>query len=456
MSISMTRELARFVYGLNYDRLERHVVEKVKTCVLDAIACSCGGYRLPWSKTAVKLAGEQSGREEATLWIHGVKGSFGYAAMANTVLSHSIIQEDMHAETAAHIGSVVIPAAFAMGEKLQCTGRELIVAIVAGYEVMGRVGKALASAEFSRRGFRPSGIFGPFGSAAAGAKLLHLDEDAVVTALGLAGNFSAGVNEWAHAGTSDIFFHNGFASHNGLMAAYLAQNGVTAPERIVEGKAGVANAWAGGPEDRAGSMDDFGKVFEIERVYHKPAPACAFTQETAQAALKLIGQYEIVPEEIDEITVSAYPMVKNYTGCDYSGPFSSLVQAQMSNQFAVAAVLLHKETDFRHYLDFANPRIYDIARKVKIQIDPEAEAVFPRQKRSTITVRTRDGKVYVAEQKDLESLTHKDIVKKLTSLSADWFEEKTVATLIAAIDRLEQVGTVSEITGLLKSDKAGA
>ncbi|MDY0242008.1 MAG: MmgE/PrpD family protein [Rhodospirillaceae bacterium] len=455
MTTSMTRTLAEFVFALDYERLPAPVVDKVKTCVLDAIACACGGSDLPWSKAAVGMAAEHGGKAEASVWIDGGKTGFGYAALANAVMSHSIIQEDMHAETAAHFGSVVIPAAFALGEKLGRSGRDVIVAIVAGYEVMGRIGKAIVSPEFSRRGFRPSGMFGPFGAAAVGAKLWHLDRDQTVLAFGLAGNLASGVNEWANAGTSDIFFHNGFAAHNGLMAAYLVQHGVTAPERIIEGKAGLANAWSGDQGDSAWAMADLGKVFEMERVYHKPAPACAFTQETVQAAQKLVAQYDIAADQIDGITVSAYPMAKLYTGCDYPGPFTSLIQAQMSNQFAVASVIVHGDVNFRHYADFADERVRDIARKITVEIDSEATALFPERKQSKITVRMKDGTSHTVVQRDLDALGHVDIVRKLKVLGTGLFTESRLDEIVAAAAGLERLENLAGMTALLKANGIG-
>lgn len=452
MGKSFTRKLAEFVYNLQYENLEKAIVDKAKTCIFDAIACSCAGVNLPWSQAAIQLALRQSEKEEATIWVDGSKSNFGYAAFANSVLNHSIIYEDMHAESGAHLGTIVIPSAFSMGEKLNSNGKQIITAIIAGYECMGRLGKALNTAEFSKRGLRPSGMFGPFGSAAVGAKLLNLNENQIVNALGFAGNCGAGVNEWAHSGANDMYFHNGFATINGLTAAHLAQCGATASEWIVEGRAGLSNAWAGGQEKLPYGMEDLGEKFEIERVYHKPAAACAFTQETIQATLKLVKQHNILPEEIDQITVSAYPMAKIYPGCDYPGPYSSFLQAQMSNKFAVASVILHKDVDIKHYFDYGNPKIYEISRKIKVEIDPEAEAVYPHEKRSKIKVLTKNGNVYISEQKDLPGLSAQEILQKFKILASDRFDQKRIDELVSKINNIEQLDNVVEITNLLRSD----
>ncbi len=453
MEKSFTRKLAEFVYNLQYENLEKAIVDKVKTCIYDALACSCAGVNLPWSQAAIKLAQGQGEKEEATIWVDGSKSNSGYAAFANSVLNHSIIYEDMHAESGAHLGTIVIPAAFSLAEKTNSSGKQIVTAIIAGYESMGRLGKAMNTAEFSKRGFRPSGMFGPFGSAAVGAKLLNLAENQIVNAFGLAGNCGAGVNEWAHSGANDMYFHNGFAANNGLTAAQLAQCGASASEWIVEGRAGLANAWAGGQAKLSDAMADLGENYEIEKVYHKPAAACAFTQETIQATLKLVKQHNILPAELDQITVSAYPMAKIYPGCDYPGPYSSFLQAQMSNQFAAASVILHKDVQIKHYFDYDNPRIYDISRKIKVEIDPEAQAVYPQEKRSKIKVVTKNGKVYVAEQKDLPSLTAQELLQKFKTLAADRFEQKTMDELVRKIDNIEQLDHISEITNLLRSDR---
>ncbi len=453
MKKSFTRKLASFVHDLQYENLEKAIVDKVKTCIYDAIACSCAGVTLPWSQAAIQLAQGQSEKAEATIWIDGSKSNSGYAAFANSVLNHSIIYEDMHAESGAHLGTIVIPAAFSLGEKLGSNGKQVIMAIIAGYESMGRLGKAMNTAEFSKRGFRPSGMFGPFGSAAVGAKLLNLNENQIVNAFGFAGNCGAGVNEWAYSGANDMYFHNGFAAINGLTAAHLAQCGAVASEWIVEGGAGLANAWAGGREKLPYGMEDLGKNYEIARVYHKSAAACAFTQETIQAALKAVNQHNIAPAEIDQIVVSSYPMAKIYPGCDYPGPFSSFLQAQMSNPFAVASVILHKDININYYFDYANPQIYDISRKVKVEIDPEAEVAYPREKRSKIKVVMKNGKVHTAAQTDLPSLTPQEILRKFKVLAAEKFEQKSIDELVSKINNIEQLENISELTSLLRSDK---
>lgn len=453
MEKSFTRRLAEFIYNVQYENLPKATVDKVKMCIYDALACSCAGVNLPWSQAAIELAQGQSEKTEATIWVDGSKSNYGYAAFANSVLNHSIIYEDMHAESGAHLGTIVIPAAFSLGEKLNCGGKQIITAIIAGYEAMGRLGKALNTAEFSARGFRPSGIFGPFGAAAVGAKLLNLNEDQIVAALGFAGNCGAGVNEWAHSGANDMYFHNGFASMNGLTAGHLAQCGAVASEWIVEGRAGLANAWAGGLTKLPAAMEGLGQNYEIERVYHKPAAACAFTQETIQATLKLVNQYSISPADIEQIIVSAYPMTKIYPGCDYPGPYSSFLQAQMSNPFAAAAVILHKEVNIKYYFDYANPQIYDISRKVKVEIDPEAQAVYPQEKRSKVKVVMKNGNAYISEQKDLPSLTAQEILQKFKALAAERFEQTTIAELVSKINKLEQLDQISEVTNLLQSDR---
>lgn len=452
MDKSFTRRLAAFIGKLEYDDLEPGIVSIVKTCIIDALACSCGGYRLPWSQAAIELAHELSDKQESTIWFSGIKTAAPYAALANGVLAHSIIQEDMHSDSASHPGTIVISTALALGEKLGCDGKQIITAIVCGYEAIGRLGKAMFSFDFYVRGFRPSGHFGPFGSASVAAKLLQLNEDQTVNALGLAGNCSAGVNEWANAGTHDIYFHNGFASRDGIIAALLAQKGVRAPEFIIEGKAGLANAWGSDSEKVSQTFADAEEGYEIKKVYHKTAPSCALTQETVQAALKLIKENPQVRDTLDKIRtikVSVYTHATLYPGCNFGGPFTALVQAQMSLQFGVASVLFNGAVNIKHYLDYSNPHIYDIARKIEIIGDPEAAAAYPDRKQSKIEVVMENGMIFSSIQADFQFLTDAQIIDRFKSSAQELLDKDAVDKLVALIGDFERLANVSEVTDLL-------
>jgi 2-methylcitrate dehydratase PrpD len=178
------------------------------------------------------------GGPDATLLVHGDEVAAPAAALANGTAAFSHNFTDTTLSCVIHGGPVAVPAALAVGEMVGATGADVLTAIVTGYEVMTRVGNAInagpARMAHHRKGFHPTGTCGVFGAAALAAHLLELSEDAATHALGVAGSFAAGISESLADGTDAWRAHGGIAAHNGVLAALLAQAGLTAPAAVLD------------------------------------------------------------------------------------------------------------------------------------------------------------------------------------------------------------------------------
>ena len=208
----------------------------------------------------------------------------GDAAFANAVMGHGLVREDMHSGSISHLGIVVLPALLALAQYHRVSGRDFIAAAVAGYEVGGRVGRAVMDAEVARI-HRPTGITGPVAAAAAGSRLLGLGIEQATSAIALGANITAGFNQWAHTGGSEMFFHAGFAARNAVSAVRLAESGAFASPSALDGEAGLFAALR--KRSAASKVELFQGAPEILSVYHKPVPACNFAQTASQAALRI-------------------------------------------------------------------------------------------------------------------------------------------------------------------------
>ena len=450
---TISRLLSRNLLNLQFKELPAAAVEKAKICIFDALTSVFGGCAMPVSLAAIEVSKKMKGNTEASIWIDGERTSVADAAFANTALAHSLLQEDTHILSQSHPGSVVIPSVFTLGEKVGASGQDALTAIVAGYEAMTRVGRFMITAEFNRRGFRPSGVFGPFGSCIVAARLLGLTEDQTCNAFGIAGNCSAGVMEFANAGTRDFPLHNALAVKNGIVAAYLAQYGATGPETIFEGKAGVGNAFSGtnvGLED-IGSIQRNG--LEIMEVYFKEYPVCGFVQTTPKAALRIRNELKFKPEEIEEITVGIFTMGKIWPGTDFSGPFEGFTQAQMSNQFALAAAFLDGNITPSTLHNRKDVRYAEFAKKVKVEIDPDCDKNYPPKESVKLTVRTKDGKSFTIFEEDLTYADNKFVVDRFISYGKGVLKDDAISALVERIKNIEKVKNVAEITSLLVRPK---
>ena len=249
MPDSISRQLARWVVNLDGAALPAAVVDKMQTSLLHAVVVSLIGAGTRHGQAAVALAlAEERASESApgggaTILADGGRATRCGAAFANSKLMHATNQADSY-RMLTHPGPCVIPAALASAQLGGASGAQLLTAMAAGYEVEARIaGDFIASTQ--ARGFRSSPIYGTLGAAVATGKLLGLTDDQMVTAIALAGTFTAGTNEGPRSGGREMMFHEPQSTRSGIMAALLAREDVRGSEEALEGPAGFYNAFTG-------------------------------------------------------------------------------------------------------------------------------------------------------------------------------------------------------------------
>ncbi|MTD52429.1 MmgE/PrpD family protein [Amycolatopsis pithecellobii] len=392
-------------------QLTGEVIEHAGTCLIDALACAYGGRELPWARQARAIAG---GADDATIWAAGgMRSGLTDAVFANSVASHALLHEDTHAESRVHPGTVVIPAALAIGEQARAPLPAVLQAIVLGYEAIAQVASAVLTDEFVTRGWRASSVFGPFGAAAAAAHLLKLNRTATAHALGIAASSSAGLCQWAHDGTTEVFFQNAGAARAGVTAALMAREGATGAPSAVDGIFGLRQAFgsaregAGPPEIRLDRM-------AIAATFFKAHPSCALTQEPIDAAISLAAQ-DIDPDDVVEAAVYTSGVAARYPGCDNAIALTAPISRQMSLQFAVAAALTDGGLRAHRYTGVLDPELANLAARISVVVDPAADRAFPVRRDARVTVRLADGRVVSADSHEQVQLTADAVVEKFRS-----------------------------------------
>ncbi len=389
-------------------QLAPEVVEQAGTCLLDALACVYGGREMPWVKQARAIAG--SG-DDSTIWAAGGQRSGpADAVFANSVACHALLHEDTHAESRVHPGTVVIPAALAVGERLRTPLLDVLRAIVLGYETIAQVAAAVLTEDFVARGWRASSVFGPFGAAAAAAHLLGLDRATTVHALGMAASSSAGICQWAPDGTTEVFFQNANACRAGLVAALLAREGATGAASAVEGVFGLRQAF-GGARDPAGQPRVRPDRMAISATFFKAHPSCALTQEAIDAARQLAAQ-GIEPGAVAGATIHTSGAAARYPGCDNGTSLATTISRQMSLQFAVAAALTDGALRPHRYSGPLDPALADLAARIEVVVDPVADRAFPVRRDARVTVRLAGGGIASATSRDTVNLTAAEVGEK--------------------------------------------
>jgi len=364
-------------------------LNKAQHCLTDFLACVYSTGHFPWVENARQVALQNSVTLQGGAPILGShkRVSVQDAAFVNAVAGHSLIRDDMHLGSVSHLGVVVIPAALALAELNTITGKKLLEAIVCGYEAGGTLGGMLMDVETAKK-IRPTGLIGAYAAAATGACLFDLDVNETANALGLATNYFTGLNEWANWGSEDMYFHPGIGVRNGITAVMLAKQGASAAAGSLEGKAGLFAAF--GKKIPESPSLPFANTEEILQVFFKQVPACNYAQTAAQTAAH-IGSKIADKSAVQEVIVDVPHAAAHYPGCDFSGPFTSILQARMSIQFNVASAILNGDFNDSHYQDFNNPGIRDLADKVTVKIDPALTSAYPTKQGAAILILTDTG-----------------------------------------------------------------
>lgn len=444
MKETLTKILARYIYSLSYKNIPKKAIEKAKDLILDNLGVAYGGYGMRQSQIAIELIKDKfESMGNTTVIAHKFKAAAADSAFANSVMMHSMQQDDVHWPTGTHAGSVIIPAALSLGEAEEKTGIDVLTSIVIGYDIVGKLGKTMSTWEIPRRS---TTVFGMFGAAAVAAKLLDLDEEQTANALGYAANFSMGLGECLRTGTTEWSFQNGMTTHNGIISAFLGKSGATTAETTMEGKFGFFNAFLSRvPENIGQVISDLGRKFEIFNVKSKPYPSCACNHTSIEVMQNMVQDYDLNAENIDKIKVHIAKSASRVPGLTYCGPFETMGQAVISLPFAMAVVVLDKKyTPERCTKKYGDARLNEIAKTVEIIPEDNRERASAR-----IDVIKRNSEHYTEELSEWRESTRKDFEEKLARYASGIISREKISQIICYVADLDQVENISLLTECL-------
>jgi 2-methylcitrate dehydratase PrpD len=315
-------------------------------------------------------------------------------------------------------------------------------AAAVGYEVGGRVGRTLMTADLARL-YRPTGILGPLAGAIAGSLLLNFCEDSSVSAIALAANTSSGLNQWPHEGGSDMYFHPGFAARNAVTAVELAEAGAYGSEHIIEGPAGLFAAFGRASPPEAIALFPGGSE-EILSVYNKPVPACNFAQTACQAAIRVAQEIDSVTT-IDSINVYLPDAAIDYPGCDFSGPYRRALQAKMSIQFGVAAALVRQSVTEESYSRLDDPAVLRLAAITRLRRDADFTAAFPAAQGAEVEIGLSTGRRISRRISDVVPATEGEVRARFRAAASEVIGAQRANILEGMIDGLERLDHAGRI-----------
>jgi 2-methylcitrate dehydratase PrpD len=444
-----TERLAGFAASLQYDDLPANVREHCKNVLLDTLACALAGHQGEETDQVAALASGLAECRESSV-IGGDRLSIAGATLLNGYLITAVTMCDIHRSTLTHVTPEVVPPALAIAERDDLSGRDLLVALAAGFEVTTRVGLGLDYPAFRARGWHGPGVIGPFGAAAAVGRLRGFDTDKMAKAFGLAGSQAAGT--FAAWGTPTVKFHQCRGALSGLMAAMLAEQNFLATREFLTAKdGGLYNTYANGGRPEAVTAE-LGHRWELEQIALRLWPSASSIQGMNTALFDLVEQHRIDPDQVKKLRVGLSQTVFDLHGglARYKAKFDALISAHYT-----AAVILH---DQELTLAQFEPARYDdpklrrsAAEQVEIRPDPALNGV-----QAVVEIENADGSVLSARcdhprGSAENSLSRAQIEKKLRSYAPARLSGGNIDEIIGAVDRLESFGSVQRLMEALRA-----
>jgi len=438
--------LGEFATGLRFADIPPAVLARTRDCVADTVAATVYGHAARAGQIVTEL---YRGRESGQAAVLGAPASFPKqaaenAALVNGTLAHALELDSLRQPGAGvHPGAVLVTAALAVAQDEDRSGADLLTALVAGCEVMFRVGAATRhSAE--GRGFHAPGLTGPFGAAIACGHLIGLDARQMAMALGIAGSLGGGLLEFAASGEGGMVkrLHLGRAASSGVLAARLAQRGFTGPSSVLEGAHGFLHAYCS-ETDLPALTSGLGRDWETLKICFKAYP-CHITAHTpVEAVRRLKAAHGFAADDVAQVEVAGTPKMAALHG---NRAPSDPVAAQYSIAFCVAAALARDPEDPATFTQsLADPTIMGLCARVVVTGD----GGFVSSWATRTTVRLHDGRSFTAEVDvapgfPAQPFTAEQLRRKFIALTADL--GPAAAPLFDRLQRLEDEPSLQWLT----------
>jgi 2-methylcitrate dehydratase PrpD len=383
------RQLADFAAALKFDSIPQAVVDRTEDLFLDWFASALAGKGArPVETIAAFYESQGPATGPSEILIHRTTSSPLIAAAINAASSHFAEQDDVHNSSVFHPAAVVIPPALAVAQAIGASGRDLVTAIVGGYEVGIRVGEFLGRSHY--RIFHTTGTAGTVAAAAAVGRLLGLTGDQMQHAFGSAGTQAAGLWEFLRDAADSKQLHCAHAAASGLAAAHLAHQGLTGARRIFEGPQGMA-AGMSTDSDPARLVERLGTRWALAETSFKFHASCRHTHPAADALLSVMTRERLKADHVARVTARVHK-----GAIDVLGPVTdpqTVHQSKFSMGTVLGLIAIHGRaalTDFDK--DFRDPKVLSFRERVHMELDDEVDTAYPARWIGKVTVETTDGR----------------------------------------------------------------
>ncbi|MFC1916910.1 MmgE/PrpD family protein [Chloroflexota bacterium] len=458
--MGITSDYVDFCLSLKYEDLPSEVVEYAKRLGLDYVGTAAYGTLDDASKAILKFIHDLKVPGDCTVLGTSMKCTEQYAALANGTFVKANELDDVEEQAGLHPGAPVWPMMLAMGEKYHLDGKKLILAVILGYETILRLGQPSNGQEQYKRGFHPSATCGHFAATVMAAKLLGLNKQQMMDALGITGSQVSGSFRYIVAGSWTKNFHSGWAAHNGILAAYLAQTGFNAPTDIFEGQYGFLESYSQDTHPEL-ILKGLGKVYQTMRAGVKIHTSCRGEHGGLDVVLAIVRENDLKPEDIERVDIylNKNSFIVVVEPEDRKRAPQNVVEAMHSMYFGAAMAIIKRKSFIEEHTMawIQSPQVKELISKIYCHADSELDKLLPEKFPARAVIQTKDGRKLekmfeMPYGSGLNPLPLEELRWKYNTLARFVFSEKRAQEIEEGIMNLEKVQDFNRVGNLLSKE----
>lgn len=456
MSKSISERISDFALSLHLADVPQRVVEHGKLLLTDTFGVAMSCQEMEHAKAIRKTVTEMNSAHQCTLWGTGQKAMLADAILYNASLIHGADYDDTHVGGIVHPSAAVVSTALSVGELTGADGKQMLEAIVAGWEIIIRLALA-AKGRFHDIGYHGTGIVAPFAAACVAAKLMGDSKETLVNALGICGSQAAALQEFLRDGSWVKKIHPGWAAHSAIYALSMARNGFTGPRKVFEGDFGLWMTHCGSVDGLEEAFSNLGQVWHTPEITVKLYPVCHMTHSFIDCMIALMQEKNFTAGDIASIECRiesrCYPIVctpreaKVRPATDYIMRFSLPYVVAMA---AIKQRVSPWEIDLKYAAD---QQVCDLMDKIECVDDNSKRnpGYFP----GYLTVTLKDGRSFVKDQRyemgtEQNPLKPEAVNRKFMDNLEPFYSPKQIQTIFEKLNGFENLISAEELIAALR------
>ena len=449
--MEVTAILAKFTTDLHYEKIPRKAVETAKIALRDCLGVALAGSREEDARIAAEIARQERAREETSVIGQGFRTSALNAALANGTAAHAL-DFDHSFTIMGQPTAPVAPATFALGETLGASGRQVIEAYVAGFEVTAKLVHSLRDS--AHDGWHAPSTLGSFGAAAACSKLLGLDAAKMQMALGITASMASGIV--ANFGTMTKPLHVGLGARNGVLAAKLAGGGYTANPKAIEGGFGFYSVLHENTGIHEQAIEELGRSYALitDGLRIKPYPCGGLTHQVIDSVLELRAKRGLTAEMIDRVDVD---VVKHtFDRIVFRVPQTG-IQGKFCMPYLVARAIIDGKIGLHIFTDSAvrDQNVLKLAERVQMNLDSNLKKSDAAGRPCRVTVRLKNGQTFTREAQHAKGgpehpMSEAELRDKFTECAREAIDASSAAKVLDYIESLESLSDIRPLCDFIR------